>query len=69
MFDQVNAATRRIELITEEVVRRASRQTESAMDTLAQNAFGFLAGGGTLKFFSENCLHELIEKRCPNDRD
>ena len=57
LLDEVDAATRAVQLIAQQLVGGASRRAKTAMHTFAQNGFGFQAVGGVLEFGGEFGLH------------
>jgi hypothetical protein len=48
LFDQVDAATRSVELITKQLIGRTGSRTKSTMNAAAQNRFCFFALAGVL---------------------
>ena len=59
LLDQVDAATRTIELVTEQPVDRAGRGTETAMHAGAQDGIGLTAFRRTPDEIGEIGLHDL----------
>ena len=57
LFHQVDAATRAVELVAEQLVGRAGRGAEAAVHAFAQDGFGLAAFGSVLVFGSEMGLH------------
>jgi hypothetical protein len=64
LFDQVNAATRAVQFVTQQLVRWTSGGAKTTVHAFAQNGFGGEAVSGALKFRGEIGLHgELCERR------
>ncbi|MNU08040.1 hypothetical protein D3C72_2539150 [compost metagenome] len=49
LLDQVDAATRAVQLVAQQLVGGAGGGAEAAVHALAQNGFGLLAFGGVLE--------------------
>ena len=58
LLDQINAAARPVELVTEQLVGRAGRGAEAAMHATAQNGLGFPAGRGIANEIGESGIHQ-----------
>jgi hypothetical protein len=64
LFDEVNAATRAVQFVTQQLVGWASGGTKTAVHAFAQNGFGGQAISSALKFRGEIGLHGgLCERR------
>ena len=64
LFDEVNAAPRAVQLVTQQLVRWAGGGTKTAVHAFAQNGFSGQAVRRALKFRGEIGLHgKLCEKR------
>jgi hypothetical protein len=64
LFDEVNAATRAIQFVTQQLVRRAGSGAKTTVHAFAQNSFSGQAIGCALKFRGEIGLHGgLCERR------
>ncbi|MNJ29185.1 hypothetical protein D3C77_237450 [compost metagenome] len=57
LLDQVNAPARAVELVANQLVRRARGIAEAAMHTAAQDAFGFLGTRQLPGLFTQMGLH------------
>jgi len=57
LLDEVNAATRPVELVAEQLIGRAGGGAEAAVHALAQDGFSLLSVCGVTKFSGEFGLH------------
>ena len=57
LLDKVDAATRAVQLVTQQLVGGTGRRAKAAVHTLAQNGFGLQAFGGVFEFGGELGLH------------
>ena len=60
LLDEINAPTRAVEFIAEQLVSRASRRAKTAVHTLAQNAFGLRTLGRVFDKVGELRFHVTI---------
>jgi hypothetical protein len=58
LLDQIYPATRPIQLIAQQLIRRAGCGTKSTMYTLAQDFLCFLAGAGISYEVGESGIHQ-----------
>ena len=57
LLDEINAAARSVEFVTQQLVGRARRGAETAMHAAAQNLLGLSARGGVLDEVGEMGFH------------
>jgi hypothetical protein len=62
LLDKVDASSRAIQLVTQQLVGGAGGGTEAAVHALAQNGLGLAAVGRVLVFRGELGLHARIVK-------
>ena len=58
LLDEVDTATRTVQLVAQQLVGRAGGGAKTAMHAFAQNRFRLLAVGGVLVFGGEVGLHK-----------
>ena len=63
LFNQINAPTRAVQFIAEQLVRRACGRTKTAMDTTSENRVRAVAARRAANKVGEMSLHYILRSR------